>query len=305
MGKRVAVLGARGIGKFHAREFRDAGCEVVAILGRNDETAQETSKILFKEFSIEARPYGNLADLLKKEEIDAVSICTPPEMHEKHIILCLNAGVNVLCEKPLILSLKNMKKRSEELFRLAAQKNLILSVNTQMVSLLDYIDVDIFTDLEIYTEPGTKGVIMLEDFLPHANSILVRMVKNGYAEDIKFIVDEFEKKVISFVYKSREKQIKVLFVFSHKPSRPRAFKFVIDGKIYERIIGQNYNQRLVSKSDSKEIEDPLKLSIRQFVASLNKKGSPIVSKEEILENISLQETIMKEYSLALDTNKNL
>ena len=47
---RIAILGASGIGKFHARDFKKAGCDVVAILGSNDKTAKATSEMLKKEF---------------------------------------------------------------------------------------------------------------------------------------------------------------------------------------------------------------------------------------------------------------
>jgi len=48
-----------------------------------------------------ARAYTDLAAMLAQEELHAVSICTPPGTHRDQAIACLEAGVAVLCEKPL------------------------------------------------------------------------------------------------------------------------------------------------------------------------------------------------------------
>src|SRR3989344_8952594 len=96
----IAILGASGIGKFHARDFQKAGCEVVAILGSTEESAARTATKLRDDFNIEARPYCDLETLLLSEKLDAVSICTPSELHALQVRKCLRAGLHVLCEKP-------------------------------------------------------------------------------------------------------------------------------------------------------------------------------------------------------------
>lgn len=40
-------------------------------------------------------------DLLNDPEIDVIDICTPPYAHEKMIIMALEAGKHVICEKPM------------------------------------------------------------------------------------------------------------------------------------------------------------------------------------------------------------
>jgi len=47
--------------------------------------------------------YYDIDELLKDPEVDFVSICTPSGMHKEHAIQFLNAGKNVLCEKPAAL----------------------------------------------------------------------------------------------------------------------------------------------------------------------------------------------------------
>jgi UDP-N-acetyl-2-amino-2-deoxyglucuronate dehydrogenase len=56
-------------------------------------------------------PYYNLEDLLSaKTTVDAISICTPNGLHAVHTIKSLQAGLNVLCEKPLCLSVAEGKQ---------------------------------------------------------------------------------------------------------------------------------------------------------------------------------------------------
>jgi len=51
-------------------------------------------------FGIEGM-YADWTEMLAKEDLDAVSVCTPNRLHEQPTIDALNAGCHVLCEKPL------------------------------------------------------------------------------------------------------------------------------------------------------------------------------------------------------------
>jgi UDP-N-acetyl-2-amino-2-deoxyglucuronate dehydrogenase len=55
-----------------------------------------------------AAVFTNIDDLLKKaENIDVVSVCSPNGLHAEHAIKALKAGVHVLCEKPMALSVQD------------------------------------------------------------------------------------------------------------------------------------------------------------------------------------------------------
>ena len=52
-----------------------------------------------------ARPYSReLSEMLSKEHLDVVSVCTPPWLHASQTILALEADANVLVEKPMAMS---------------------------------------------------------------------------------------------------------------------------------------------------------------------------------------------------------
>ena len=46
------------------------------------------------------RAYGSYEELLRDEEVDAVYVATPNNMHYENCMACLEAGKHVLCEKP-------------------------------------------------------------------------------------------------------------------------------------------------------------------------------------------------------------
>ncbi len=49
--------------------------------------------------------YTDYRDLLKRDDIQAVSVCGPNCVHAEHTIAALKAGKHVLCEKPMTVSL--------------------------------------------------------------------------------------------------------------------------------------------------------------------------------------------------------
>ncbi|MBI5899825.1 MAG: Gfo/Idh/MocA family oxidoreductase [Rhodocyclales bacterium] len=95
----LAGAGAFGIKHLDAIKLID-GVEVVSLVSRELEKTRET-----------AAKYGighvttDLADSLALNEVDAVILCTPTQMHASQAIACMNAGKHVQVEIPLADSL--------------------------------------------------------------------------------------------------------------------------------------------------------------------------------------------------------
>jgi predicted dehydrogenase len=51
--------------------------------------------------------YSDVAEMLASEQLDAVSIALPTHLHKAVSIQCLEAGVHVLCEKPMALNVED------------------------------------------------------------------------------------------------------------------------------------------------------------------------------------------------------
>ena len=98
---KFAIIGCGRIAKRHAEHISKRG-ELVAVCDIKEDRAKELAN------SFDARYYTKIEDLLQEEkDVDLVSICTPNGLHAQHTIKALNAGYNVLCEKPMALSVQD------------------------------------------------------------------------------------------------------------------------------------------------------------------------------------------------------
>ena len=98
---RVAIAGV-GIGRQHVVAFRElpAQFEVVALCDPNAERRDAVAN----EFGI-VRTSATFDDLLARDDVDVVDICTPQSLHYRQVEDALAAGRHVICEKPVIGSL--------------------------------------------------------------------------------------------------------------------------------------------------------------------------------------------------------
>ena len=98
---RIALAGAGAFGEKHLDGLKNIdGVEIVSIISRTGEQAAEV-----------ARKYGakhsstELEDALSRDDVDAVILCTPTQMHAAQAIACMDAGKHVQVEIPLADSL--------------------------------------------------------------------------------------------------------------------------------------------------------------------------------------------------------
>ena len=137
---RVAVAGATGIGKHHAKWYHRWGCDVVGFLGSSQESCSRTEAALREIFPFAGRGYTSMAALLDSEKPDLVDVCTPNAMHFEHACAALDAGCHVLCEKPLVWEDdspgETLLSRARELLQRARAANRVFAVCTQYASAL-------------------------------------------------------------------------------------------------------------------------------------------------------------------------
>ncbi len=57
--------------------------------------------------------YRSVEELFSNEEVDAISICTPPNTHAQIAVEALTSGAHVLCEKPMAVSEEDGRKMLE------------------------------------------------------------------------------------------------------------------------------------------------------------------------------------------------
>lgn len=99
---RVGVIGAGFWGRNHARVFSEIpGVELKAIVDISEERAEQIAR----RYNVSS-VYRDFRVLLDREEVDAVSICTPTVTHAEIAAECVRRGCAVLVEKPMAANLK-------------------------------------------------------------------------------------------------------------------------------------------------------------------------------------------------------
>lgn len=85
-------------------------CQISAVASRKYEKAKKfASKHSVKNM------YGSYQEMIADNnlELDIIYIATPAKYHYEHIKMCLEAKKNVLCEKPMVTSMGEMKELSD------------------------------------------------------------------------------------------------------------------------------------------------------------------------------------------------
>lgn len=110
---RVAVVGTGGIGKrVHIPAFSsNKYANLIALVDTDKKKAERVAR-KHKVKNV----FSSVEELFENEEVDAVSVCTPPDTHVDIVLKSFDHGAHVLCEKPLATDLesgKNMVKASK------------------------------------------------------------------------------------------------------------------------------------------------------------------------------------------------
>ena len=110
---KMGIVGVGKMGEFHAGWMTPENqLELIAVCDRNEKRLAEITE------KFPAHAYNDLDEMLEKEkDLDFVVIVTTHESHEPLTVKCLNAGFNVIVEKPMTMtyeSAKRMVKAAEE-----------------------------------------------------------------------------------------------------------------------------------------------------------------------------------------------
>jgi predicted dehydrogenase len=103
---RVGVIGT-GFGALtHIPGFqRSQDVEVVAVASGREQRARQVAA----KFGLQAS-YGDYRQMLAEQQLDLVSIVTPPGLHHEMALAVVESGCAVLCEKPFAMSLTEARE---------------------------------------------------------------------------------------------------------------------------------------------------------------------------------------------------
>ncbi|MEI6520239.1 MAG: Gfo/Idh/MocA family oxidoreductase [bacterium] len=103
---KAAVIGIHGIGRLHGKTMIDTGkIDLVAVCDVNP----DMKKVAEEEFS-GTKFYESIDDMLKNENLDVVIVVTPHNLHGPIAIKVLEAGINVVTEKPMTTNYEDALK---------------------------------------------------------------------------------------------------------------------------------------------------------------------------------------------------
>jgi UDP-N-acetyl-2-amino-2-deoxyglucuronate dehydrogenase len=109
--KRFALIGAAGfIAPRHLKAIKETGNTLIAALDKHDNVGILDSYFPKADFFTEFERFDRHLYKEKREgrQIEYVSICSPNYLHDSHIRYALRYGADAICEKPLVLTPKNI-----------------------------------------------------------------------------------------------------------------------------------------------------------------------------------------------------
>jgi len=115
----VAVIGCGSWGRNHIRVYNDLGnASIIAIADMNTATAKEFGE----RYSVDW--YTEPEKIFERDDVEAVSICTPTVTHADLAMQAIEAGKHVLVEKPMT----NTTDEAKELINAAKKRGVHLAV---------------------------------------------------------------------------------------------------------------------------------------------------------------------------------
>ncbi len=113
------IIGIGNVSAIHARCIHQIeGCQLIAVCSRSEVKAKQAAN----EHNVPY--YTNFVDLIKRDDIDVVSICTPSGMHLEPALAAARAGKHVIVEKPIEITLE----RADQMIDSCQRGNVKLAV---------------------------------------------------------------------------------------------------------------------------------------------------------------------------------
>lgn len=111
--KKFALLGVAGfVAPRHLNAIKQNNAKLIAAVDTHDSVGILDSYFPEAHFFTEFERFDRHLDKLRRSgdeyKVDYVSICSPNYLHDSHIRHGLRSGCDVICEKPLVLTPKNL-----------------------------------------------------------------------------------------------------------------------------------------------------------------------------------------------------
>jgi predicted dehydrogenase len=293
---RTGVIGTGYLGRLHARVLTEMPeVNVVGFVEPNDDIAAEVGA------SLKLKRFDSVADLAR--EIDCAVVATPTMTHFEVAAQLLDAGCDVLVEKPITASVDDAQK----LIDLAARKSRILQVghveryNPAIVAVADLVKSARFVEIErlgVFV-PRSLDVDVLLDLMIHDLNLVLSLLQQKVVEIRAVGVPVLTDKVDMTNVRLQLANGAVANLTASRVSQERVRKQRFFGDFYVSVDTKEQEAkgfRLVEENGQKSIrpfdlsvtkKEPLRAELEAFVACVNDRSRPIVSGEDGLEAVDL------------------
>jgi predicted dehydrogenase len=312
----VGVLGAGNMGSHHARAYASLGglCELRGIYDLEPQRCKSVAQ------QFQTRPYGTIEEML--EEVQAVSICTPSALHVEHALAALHAGVDVLIEKPVALTVGHAQALRESVARCSrrpvVQVGHIEHFNPAVREVAKLLDGERLIALELQRLSPFDGRILdadvVQDLMLHDVHVLLtlageralidvhalgRRVRSPQLDDYAVATLNFEDDLIGTLIASRvtEEKIRRLSATTEQShvtvdylrrtvERCRSTSLELDGG-----GSRTYRQESLLERVFVPIEEPLVAQLRSFLGCVRERETPEVGLDMGIRCLALVQAI--------------
>ena len=306
---RIGVIGVGHLGFHHARVYSTLeGVELAGVVDSDPDRAMKVSL----EFGA---PLFTATEELLAKGVDAVSIVVPTSAHRAVALQCIEAGVDVLVEKPIAATIEE----AEAIVEASRVHNRIVQVghierfNGAVVALMEAVKNPRFIEchrLSPYPNRGDDVSVVL-DLMIHDLEILLALVGAEVAqvdaigvpvfskfEDIANARIRFANGCVANVTASRvsmEKMRKIrIFASDAYVSTDYSAQEVI---IYRKKPGEmapNVTPMEMIDIEPLDVhkEEPLKRELESFVACVRERKRPLVSGDDALAALRLAQQVI-------------
>ena len=283
---RVAVIGIGYLGEFHAEKYKaNKNAELVAIVDTDRSRRDVVSK------KLDVKSYSAYESIIN--EVDAVSIVVPTNLHYKVASYFISNNKHVLIEKPFASSVSEAKK----LKKLASKRDIVLQVghlerfNKAFVKLKNIVKNPVFIECNRISPFKIRGteVNVIMDLMIHDLDIVMSLnnsnIRNIQANGASVLTNKtdianaritFENGCVCNLSASRisnkiERKMRVFqknsyFSLDYQDCELDSYKKVISGKI----------KRIEKNKNNFTNNDPLNEEIKSFIECIRKSKSPVV-----------------------------
>ena len=298
---RIGVVGTGGWGKNHVRVLNELQC-LAAVCDTDTQRADSFSK------NFHVPGYASMDAMLKKEKLDAVTICTPASTHFQMATQALAAGVHAFVEKPMTTTVKD----GELLIEAAKNANRFLTVG-----FIERFNPPI-TALKQAISDGKLGEPILMEFHREnrrgQNISDVGIVKDASVHDIDtacWLFGEVPKVVYArvgavYVPLEHEDFATILLGFSGQktaflvtnwvtPNRVRTLSAVFSGGVIDvDFVTQqtSIHEGSATTVPTRPVQEPLKLELKGFADSIDGKRQPLVTGRDGLNVLKVAEAVL-------------